>query len=82
MGETISQDKIITGPKLVTPSNAKDMLAQEEWTLGNFLDYSKGFSMITGRQVASSHAAMSLLKLSTRAFDHDVNLKNAFSLLW
>ncbi|KAK3835982.1 MAG: hypothetical protein JOS17DRAFT_772373 [Linnemannia elongata] len=41
VGETISQDKIITGPKLVTPSNAKDMLAQEEWTLGNFLDYSK-----------------------------------------
>ncbi|KAF9290863.1 hypothetical protein BGZ88_007149 [Linnemannia elongata] len=60
VGETISQDKIITGPKLVTPSNAKDMLAQEEWTLGNFLDYSRGFSMITGRQVAQSNAAMSI----------------------
>ncbi|KAF9146887.1 hypothetical protein BGX30_005097 [Mortierella sp. GBA39] len=59
VGETISQDKIITGPKLVTPSNAKDMLAQEEWTLGNFLDYSKGFSVITGRQVAQSHAVIS-----------------------
>lgn len=79
MGETISQDKIITGPKLVTPSNAKDMLAQEEWTLGNFLDYSRGFSMITGRQVAQSNAAMSMLELAAR--DLDVNLNNAISLL-
>lgn len=79
MGETISQDKIITGPKLVTPSNAKDMLAQEEWTLGNFLDYSRGFSMITGRQVAQSNAAMSMLELA--ACDLDVNLNNAISLL-
>jgi len=81
VGETISQDRIITGPKLVTPSNAKDMLAQEEWTLGNFLDYSRGFSMITGRQVAQSHAATSMLKIPTRAFDVDVNLENAISLL-
>ncbi|KAF9147477.1 hypothetical protein BG015_010889 [Linnemannia schmuckeri] len=69
VGETISQDKIITGPKLVIPSNAKDMLAQEEWTLGNFLEYSKGFSMITGRQVAHSPINEHWDALSTGARD-------------
>ncbi|KAF9902166.1 hypothetical protein EC991_005212 [Linnemannia zychae] len=42
VGEKVNQGQIMTGPKLVTPSNAKDMLAQEEWTLNGFMDYSKG----------------------------------------
>lgn len=41
----------MTGPKLVTRSNAKDMLAQELWSLTTFKDYSQKFSLITGRQV-------------------------------
>ncbi|KAG0200231.1 hypothetical protein BGX28_006658 [Mortierella sp. GBA30] len=31
--EKINQDRIMTGPKLVTPSNALDMLAQETWSI-------------------------------------------------
>jgi hypothetical protein len=42
----------MTGPKLVTLANARDMLDQEEWTLGGFLDNAGGISLITGRQVA------------------------------
>ncbi|KAF9104461.1 hypothetical protein BGX29_001831 [Mortierella sp. GBA35] len=30
VGEKVNQDQILTGPKLVTSTNAKDMLAQEE----------------------------------------------------
>lgn len=41
----------MTGPKLVTRSNAEDMLAQETWSLTAFVDYSQKFSLITGRQV-------------------------------
>ncbi|KAG0374963.1 hypothetical protein BGX24_009710, partial [Mortierella sp. AD032] len=54
VGEKVNQSQIMTGPKLVTPANAKDMLAQEEWSVGGFLDYSKTFSMITGRQVVTT----------------------------
>ncbi|KAG0285552.1 hypothetical protein BGZ98_005462, partial [Dissophora globulifera] len=43
-GEKINQDQILTGPKLVTPSNAKDMLEQETWSATNFRDYSNKFS--------------------------------------
>ncbi|KAF9930769.1 hypothetical protein FBU30_011305 [Linnemannia zychae] len=55
IGEKVSQSQIITGPKLVTLHNAKDMLVQEEWTLGNFLDFSKSFSMITGSSPINEH---------------------------
>ncbi|KAF9435263.1 hypothetical protein BGZ76_006600 [Entomortierella beljakovae] len=49
-GEEIVQDQILTGPKLVTPSNAKDMLVQESWTLTVFASYAKHFGVITARQ--------------------------------
>ena len=51
MGEKIRQSQILTGPKLVTPSNADDMLAQENWSVTSFREYSNKFSVITGRQV-------------------------------
>ncbi|KAF9418280.1 hypothetical protein BGZ94_009733 [Podila epigama] len=47
MGERVYQDRIMTGPKLVTIHNAKDMLAQEEWSTTKFIDYSDKFSIIS-----------------------------------
>ncbi|KAF9980330.1 hypothetical protein BGZ65_005227, partial [Modicella reniformis] len=41
--EVVTQDQISTGPKLVTPSNAEDMLAQEMWSVTAFKEYSQKF---------------------------------------
>ncbi|KAF9112943.1 hypothetical protein BGX27_002533 [Mortierella sp. AM989] len=46
LGEAI-RDSIITGPKLVTYSNAQDMLAQESWSLSKISKFEK-FTVITG----------------------------------
>lgn len=54
MGERVNQDHITTGPKLVNARNAKDLLAQEEWSVGTFMDNSKKFSVITDRYVRHS----------------------------
>ncbi|KAG0306361.1 hypothetical protein BGZ98_002526 [Dissophora globulifera] len=48
MGEGIVQDHIMTGPKLVTAKNAKNMLAQETWTAVRFKDFSRQFSVVSG----------------------------------
>lgn len=47
-------DQILTGPKLVTPRNAKTMLIQEQWTAATFKDYALSFSVMTGRYDALS----------------------------
>lgn len=54
MGERVNQDHITTGPKLVNARNARDLLAQEEWSVGTFMDNSKKFSVITDRYVRHS----------------------------
>lgn len=45
----VNQNKILTGPKLVTPRNAKTMLMQEQWTATTFKEYALNFSVMTGR---------------------------------
>lgn len=50
-GETLAQKQILTGPKLVTLSNARDMKAQEEWTVSQFKSDLRQFTMVTGRYV-------------------------------
>ena len=45
----VNQDKILIGPKLVTPHNAKTMLIQEQWTAATFKEYALNFSVMTGR---------------------------------
>ncbi|KAF9433714.1 hypothetical protein BGZ76_009088 [Entomortierella beljakovae] len=45
-GEKLNQDRITTGPKLVTAANAKDMLVQEEFNADHFQDYCKQFAVI------------------------------------
>ncbi|KAF9976290.1 hypothetical protein BGZ73_008836 [Actinomortierella ambigua] len=49
VGEKLNQKVFLTGPRLVTRQNARDMLAQEEWTIPKFQDYiyQKTISMIT-----------------------------------
>ncbi|KAG0084452.1 hypothetical protein BGZ93_001235 [Podila epicladia] len=47
-GETLAQKQILTGPKLVTPSNAKDMQVQEDWNLTRFKRFARQFTMVTG----------------------------------
>ncbi|KAF9289331.1 hypothetical protein BGZ68_009545, partial [Mortierella alpina] len=52
MKERIDQESIITGPRLVTFSNYREMLAQESWAAGDFKRaVAKRFYMVTGRQV-------------------------------
>lgn len=52
MNERIDQESIITGPRLVTFSNYREMLAQESWAAGDFKRaVAKRFYMVTGRQV-------------------------------
>ncbi|KAG0236597.1 hypothetical protein BGX31_003887 [Mortierella sp. GBA43] len=51
LGETIKQSQITTGPRLVTPQNAKNMITQEAWTVGRFSDNARGFSIIAGSPV-------------------------------
>ncbi|KAF9327709.1 hypothetical protein BG006_009026 [Podila minutissima] len=57
VGERVNQDHISTGPKLVTPRNAKDLLAQENWTVDNFMTYAykKKFSVITDSSTTNEH---------------------------
>ncbi|CAO3567266.1 unnamed protein product [Mortierella alpina] len=56
MHERISQQEIITGSKLVTPSNASEMLAQERWTVGEFKKKGqKRFFMVTGSASSNDH---------------------------
>ncbi|KAG0379607.1 hypothetical protein BGX24_012480 [Mortierella sp. AD032] len=54
-GETVNQDKILTGPKLVTTRNAKTMLVQEQWTASTFKEYALGFSVMTGSSTSDDH---------------------------
>ncbi|KAG0343327.1 hypothetical protein BG004_005396 [Podila humilis] len=54
-GERVNQDQIMTGPKLVTPRNVKDILAQEEWSTSTFSDYSTQFSVITDSSPTNEH---------------------------
>ncbi|KAG0352818.1 hypothetical protein BG005_007801, partial [Podila minutissima] len=57
VGERVNQDHISTGPKLVTPRNARDLLAQENWTVDNFMIYAykKKFSVITDSSTTNEH---------------------------
>ncbi|KAG0335920.1 hypothetical protein BG004_008262 [Podila humilis] len=54
-GEKLNQKQILTGPKLVTFSNARDMQAQENWTVTRFKEYVKQFTMITGSSRVSEY---------------------------
>ncbi|KAF8946117.1 hypothetical protein BGZ47_001255 [Haplosporangium gracile] len=54
-GEMVNQDKILTGPKLVTPRNAKTMLIQEQWTAATFKEYALKFSVMTGSSASDDH---------------------------
>ncbi|KAG0077522.1 hypothetical protein BGZ92_001880 [Podila epicladia] len=57
VGERVNQDHISTGPKLVTPRNARNLLAQENWTVDNFMTYAykKKFSVITDSSTTNEH---------------------------
>ncbi|KAG0075288.1 hypothetical protein BGZ90_010063, partial [Linnemannia elongata] len=54
-GEMVNQNKILTGPKLVTPRNAKTMLMQEQWTATTFKEYALNFSVMTGSSASDDH---------------------------
>ncbi|KAG0362791.1 hypothetical protein BG005_004168 [Podila minutissima] len=54
-GETLAQKQILTGPKLVTPSNAKDMQVQEDWNLTRFKRFARQFTMVTGSPQISDY---------------------------
>ncbi|KAF9546276.1 hypothetical protein EC957_009889 [Mortierella hygrophila] len=54
-GEMVNQDRILTGPKLVTLSNAKTMLIQEQWTAATFKEHALNFSVMTGSSVSDDH---------------------------
>ncbi|KAF9215829.1 hypothetical protein BGZ59_000193 [Podila verticillata] len=70
-GERLAQKQILTGPKLVTLSNARDMKAQEEWTLSQFTKFAHQFTMVTGSPPISDYWDA----LSTGARDAGVLLK-------
>ncbi|KAI1310555.1 hypothetical protein EDD11_003697 [Mortierella claussenii] len=55
LGERVYQDAIMTGPKLVTPSNSKDMLERERWTISGLKDNHRAFSVITGSSPINEH---------------------------
>ncbi|KFH71442.1 RGC/RGC protein kinase [Podila verticillata NRRL 6337] len=56
VGERVNQDHITTGPKLVTASNAKGLLAQEEWSASTFSKHtSQKFSVITDSSTTDEH---------------------------
>ncbi|KAG0337157.1 hypothetical protein BG000_005757 [Podila horticola] len=55
VGERVNQDHISTGPQLVTPHNARDLLAQENWTAGTFRKYSYKFSVFTDSSTTNEH---------------------------
>ncbi|KAF9581265.1 hypothetical protein BGW38_001779 [Lunasporangiospora selenospora] len=55
VGEKLSQDPFLLGPRLVTSRNSRDLLAQEEWSLSKFKEYSQKFSMIVGSSPINEH---------------------------